>query len=114
MSEEELLFEDDIPYPVPQRGRGAVFEIDEVFVTTGAVNLGIFMDSQVEAPLFGDNGFIQCREQYVVLIAKLLQREYHESVVLSGIAERQGSTEVSACTIGAEDLPVEGIFQIDE
>ena len=84
---------------------GVGFEIYDVLVAAGFVDVPETMDAEVELLAVQDQALVERRQQQVLLPSERVHGHGQESMVAPGVAGHDGRVAVGPCLVGADDLP---------
>ena len=110
---QHLLTQHNATYTIGNRGGRGVLEVDDVLVASGLIDTREAVQREVERLIVLNYGFVERREQHEAAI-RFVDRSNNQTVILTRIAAHDGSTHITALTIGREHLALQRILQVTE
>ena len=109
-----LLLEKHAAHPVGDDREGVHFEIHDILVAAGLIDIPVAVDPEVEWHPVLQEGLVEGRQQHVTVPVETVDRNCEQTVIFARIATHDGGVAISARPVGREQLPLEGVFQVHE
>ena len=114
LRQDDALAEEDLTDLVGNLRHGIRAEVHHILVAARFVGVSVAVDAEVELLAIHDQALIQVGQQQEAVASEPVQRDCQQAVVAAGVAGHDGRVAVGAGLVGAQDLPLERIGQIDK
>ena len=112
--EHEALAEDYISHLVGDGGNRVVVEVHHVLVAAGLVYVAVAVYAKIELLAAGEDGFVQRRQQQVLVAAEAVQRDGVEAVVAARVAGDDARVAISARLVCTDNLPLQRVGKVHQ
>ena len=112
--QDESLAEEDVSHLAGDLRDGVRAEVHHVLVAARFIGIPVTVDAQVELLAVHDQGFVQVGKEQELVAAETVQRDREQAVVTARVAGDDGRVAVGSRLVGAQDLTLERVGQVDQ